>query len=387
MKGVSMRDPFRPLAACLLAVFLVVLLAGVASAQQKESTTPESTNPESTNLESTAPVSSQQQGAQAEGLIVRPGESIQGAVDAAEPGDTIVVLGGVHRESVVIEKDGIALRGVNTLLKPPAEPAEGPCEGSGFCVFGDVNFETGEVSRYVNNVSISGFKMLDFPAFGIFAFGAQDARFVKNRAFNNGEYGIAAFTSTGTQITSNVTSGSDVAGIYVGDSPQADATVAGNETYGNLFGVFVRNALHGHIVGNAVHNNCIGLLFLAGAPGPAGEFGVSTNTVRKNTRSCPAAEEGFPAVSGVGVALLGATGVEISGNRIGGNVPSGRTAFRGGVVVVSSPIDQTPPTDNSVFGNVILNNRPDLFWDETGSGNTFVDNDCETSDPEDLCEG
>ena len=45
------------------------------------------------------------------GHVVRPGESIQKAIKAAHPGDTIVVLGGVHHESVAIKKDGISLRG------------------------------------------------------------------------------------------------------------------------------------------------------------------------------------------------------------------------------------------------------------------------------------
>ena len=53
-----MRGPFRPLIACLLAVLLAMLVTGVASAQTQRS-------------------------------IVGPGESIQKAVNAAEPGDTI----------------------------------------------------------------------------------------------------------------------------------------------------------------------------------------------------------------------------------------------------------------------------------------------------------
>jgi hypothetical protein len=84
MKGMSMRYLFRPLSTCLLAILLAVLVAGVASAQQEESTAPEGTQP----------VSPQQESQQQEGLIVRQGESIQEAVNAADPGDTIVVLPG-----------------------------------------------------------------------------------------------------------------------------------------------------------------------------------------------------------------------------------------------------------------------------------------------------
>ena len=53
--------------------------------------------------------------AAAQSSVVGPGESIQKAVNAADPGDTIVVR-GVHREDVVIRKNGIKLRGYDLLL-------------------------------------------------------------------------------------------------------------------------------------------------------------------------------------------------------------------------------------------------------------------------------
>jgi parallel beta-helix repeat protein len=316
--------------------------------------------------------------AKPKGHVVRPGQSIQKAINAADPGDTIAVLGGVHRESVKVKKNGISLRGVDAVLKPPAKPTSSPpgqessCGVSGFCVQAD-------------DVSISGFTVRDFKDFGIVAFGARNARFVANRAFNNGEYGITAFSSTGTQIISNVTSGSDDSGIYVGDSPHANATVAANETYDNFFGVLVRNALHGKIVGNEVHNNCLGMLFLADEPGPAGAFGVRGNEVANNTRACPAFEDA-PPLSGVGIALLGARGMEVKGNHIVHNVPSGPTGFSGGVVVVKG-LGGTAPTNDTVVGNTILRNRPDILWDESGSGNRLAPNNCKTSKPGGLCGG
>ena len=313
--------------------------------------------------------------------IVGPGESIQKAISAADPGDTIFVS-GLHREDVVIRKDGISLRGLNAVIAPPASVGS-PCGPSGICVLGDVNFNTGEVNERVKNVSINGFTVKNFRNEGIFALGARDAEFTNNHLVNNGEYGVFALVSTGTRITTNVARGSDEAGIYVGSSPNANAKVQGNETYGNLFGIFVRDALGGTISGNRVHDNCLGVLFLADAPGPSGNFEVKGNNVLDNKRSCPASEES-DSISGIGIALSGAQGVEISGNLIAGNVPTGPSFVSGGVVVVRGD-GGTAPRDNSVVANTFGNNKPDIFWDGSGSGNRFTPNSCNTSVPARLC--
>ena len=109
------------------------------------------------------------------------------------------------------------------------------------------------------------------------------------------------------------------------------------------------------------------MFFLADAPGPAGAFGVSGNKVVNNTRACPAFEDA-PPLSGVGIALLGTRGMEIKGNQITHNVPSGPTGLSGGVVVTKG-FGGTPPTNNTVVGNTILRNKPDILWDKSGSGN------------------
>src|SRR5688500_9677248 len=109
--------------------------------------------------------------AQAANKVVGPGESIQKAVNAAHPGDTIVVR-GVHREDVVIRKDGIKLRGEDATLKPsarwdsPGSKASGPTT---ICVLGDVNLKPGEVEitgPRVSDVSVSGFTIRGFKIAG-----------------------------------------------------------------------------------------------------------------------------------------------------------------------------------------------------------------------------
>src|SRR5829696_4865376 len=96
----------------------------------------------------------------AESSVVGPGESIQKAINAAHPGDTIIVR-GVHREDVIIRKDGIKLRGEDAVIEaPPRAKADSPCSKfsgpTAICVLGDVNLKTGKLTgSRVRDVSIS----------------------------------------------------------------------------------------------------------------------------------------------------------------------------------------------------------------------------------------
>src|SRR5687768_5304801 len=111
----------------------------------------------------------------AQSPVVGPGESSQKAVNAADPGDTIVVR-GVHREDVVIRKNGIKLRGDDAVIEAPARAkADSPCSrafGPGaICVLGDENLKTDKIEgQRVSGVSVSGFTIRGFKILGKGAF-------------------------------------------------------------------------------------------------------------------------------------------------------------------------------------------------------------------------
>src|SRR4051812_43487207 len=142
-------------------------------------------------------------------LLVRPGDSIQAAVDAANPGDTIVVRPGTYRQNVVVAKDGIKLVGFGARLVSPAAPVPNMCADPGqpaaigICVAGRFDMNTGEVIRPVKDVTVEGFTLRDYPDAGVLAFGAKDATFRRNTALNDDEYGITAFVSSGTRMLFN----------------------------------------------------------------------------------------------------------------------------------------------------------------------------------------
>lgn len=126
--------------------------------------------------------------------VVLPGQSIQAAVDAAAPGDTVVVEAGVYREEVVVRTDGLTLVGRSATLEPPTT-ASGVCAdpelpGStvGICLLGEIDFETFEVLDYVEDVTVTGFTVRGFSDAGFFAFGARGAAF--DRKPGRGQRGV-----------------------------------------------------------------------------------------------------------------------------------------------------------------------------------------------------
>jgi parallel beta-helix repeat protein len=324
-------------------------------------------------------------------IVVHPGESIQAAVDAAHPGDTVMVSAGTYHEAVCVTTDGIRLRGQGAVILPPAQPPLTPCsfdasgQTVGIGVVGAFDPATGEVSDPVSDVTISGFRVEGFEAVGIAMIGGHNVDIVDNTAVNNEEYGIARFVSTGGSLRNNRATGSEEAGLYLGDSPEAHATIVGNTAWDNgFFGIFVRDSAHGTVVGNTSYGNCVGIITLS-SHAIVEDWTVTGNTVHDNVKACPASDDGPPA-SGIGIAVAGGRDIVVRGNDVGGNRATGPTIASGGVVVFGlSAIGGPDPNGGLVQGNQLRDNDPDLYYDSSGTDNRFVGNACVTSIPTGLC--
>jgi hypothetical protein len=322
--------------------------------------------------------------------VVHPGQSIQAAIDASNPGGTIFVIRGTYAEHLVITKR-VNIIGFGATLTPPAgDAAPSPCSDpdpntDGICIAGQFTVDdqgNPTITSYVQRVSITGLTVSGFGGSGIMQFAGQGSTFIANVATGNAGYGIAAFESTGTTELFNRAQGSGEAGLYIGDSHPANANLFANEVSDNGFGIFVRDAEHGSIFGNSSHDNCVGILFLADAPGPDGAFDVAGNSIRHNSKVCPPTGEG-PQISGIGIAIAGAHDVHVSYNAIKDNTPGGDSFKNGGVVVFTRAT--TGPANNVVVHNLITGNQPDINSDGTGSGNVLQPNLCQTSQPDGLC--
>lgn len=316
--------------------------------------------------------------------------TIQAAVDAANPsGGTIIVQPGTYNESVVIAKNNITIKGApnkpNPVLLPPAD--DSGCEdviggADGICIFSFTQPRKG--------IEISHLTIRDFEGSGILAFNADGLNFHDNITEDNDEYGIAAFESSHIQIVNNTASGSEEAGIYIGDSPKASALVRRNTVSGNLFGIFLRDSSHGTVTENTANNNCVGILLVDTGenPDPVTDWTLVHNIADNNTNSCPESDEG-PAFSGLGIVVVGASHTRLTANQAKGNVASGDSLGSGGIFVISAVcFGGADPTyvqvDHSILGG---NGGFDLVYDGSGHHNTFFANGVAPTIIGSLCGG
>lgn len=330
---------------------------------------------------------------------VHPGQSIQAAINASHPGDTVKVAAGVYHQNLTITTTNLTLWGAGggthgTILKPRKNPIASPCTSSdgsavrvsGICVIGRFDPATGDPGTPIDGTTIHGFRVVGFSDTGILFFNDSNTTVSGNHAIGNAGYGIAAFVNNHITYTHNVASGSEEAGFYVGDSPDAEAVVTNNTATGNLFGFFFRDSEHGLYAHNFAKGNCVGIMTLdTGAPGAEGFVEIRQNRIFHNQKACPPGDG--PALSGIGIMLFGTTHANVWGNRVTKNLPTGPSFVTGGIVVHSAGIvGGADPTSNVVTNNFVHGNlTKDLKYDGTGSGNTFPGNDCGTSHPAGLC--
>ena len=256
----------------------------------------------------------------ADSSVVGPGESIQKAVNVADPGDTIVVR-GVHREDVIIRKNGIKLRGDDAVIEAPTRAkADSPCSRAtgrpeAICVWGDFNINTGKLTGpRVSDVSVSGFTIRGFKikgkgdnsAFVIEAYAARNATVVGNHTTGNVAGGIVVSRSVNTTVAKNHVIGSpetDTEGIAVGGASRntkvvnnvvrgisgsrnarnaieveesIDTTVAGNDLIDDWLGVFLENSTGTKILSNDISRSGIVGIYMQG-PKPVNAKVVGNN--------------------------------------------------------------------------------------------------------------
>ncbi len=324
-------------------------------------------------------------------IVVRPGESIQAALDSAAPGTTIVVRPGTYAEQLRITTDDIALRARNVVLVPPTTTVDGTCQepgATGICVIGDVD-GYGGVIEPVRNVSITGITVRGFGGTAVYAYGADGISSSRSTFLDNGGYGIFARRSSRISFTNNLAVGNESAGFYVGINPDAQLHMTGNRAFRNREGLLLLDTVGGTVAHNRFEGNCVGILLASsGAPDQPAAAGIAVvgNDVADSTLACGPIGDTIPPLSGAGIVLAGTNDVLVAGNTVTGSVATGPSGVRSGISVVGTAIVGPPGTGNRLIANHVRDNLPVDIELTNGGDVEVIGNDCGTSDLDGVCD-
>lgn len=169
--------------------------------------------------------------------------TIQSAVDAAQPGDIILVESGIYNEQVTITKSNIMIIGAK-----------------GAVLDGQFRLSFGFILNGVTNVLIRSFTIKNYNLDGITCLIGSNNRIIRNRLMDNVEFGISTFTSPRNRIVENTVFGSGSYGMYLSGS--SNSKVDGNRVSSNgSFGIYFTGGTGNDITNNCVyHNNSYGIV-------------------------------------------------------------------------------------------------------------------------------
>jgi plastocyanin len=273
--------------------------------------------------------------------------TIQAAVDAARPGDLVLVAPGVYTENVVVLTPYLTIRGEDrnaTILD------------------GEFKRSNGIEVVEADGVSIENLTARHYQLNGFYWTGVQGYRGSYLTAYANGDYGIYAFGSTWGRFEHSYASGSPDSGFYIGQCQPCHAVIDDVLAEGNALGYSGTNAGGDlYLINSEWRSNGAGI-----APNtldseelaPQHSAVIAGNSVHDNgTMQVPTKRLETPAF-GTGILIGGGRGNEVEGNVV---------------------------ADNAVYGIAILPNLDDNLW--LTKNNVIRDNAVSASGQADLALG
>ena len=323
--------------------------------------------------------------------VVVVSTTIQAAVDASQPGETVKVPPGTYRENVVVAKNDLTIEG-----SPGAV-----LEGVG--VSGDTGIHVAPPpsAATIKGFRLRGLRVQNFAENGVLIENGRDFVVTGGRYLGNHEYGIFALHSADGRIEGNSVSGSDDTAIYVGQSH--DITVQDNVVEDSTVGIEVENSTDVTVESNRCSGNSAGILVDV-LPGldetVTRNVTARDNVLVQNNRPNPVTDPSdilslLP--SGVGLLNVGGDRLTAEGNIAVGNQSAGIiVAQLPPAAAALDPRINPFPDNDEIRNNVALGNGAnpdpkiaplpgaDLVWDFSGSGNCWANNVFQTSFPDPL---
>ncbi len=245
-------------------------------------------------------------------LIVQSGESIQAAIDLAQPGDTVMVSPGVYHETLTVDVSGLTLLGM--------ENQDGRPILEGRNILADGLIGSG------SDFEIRNFTVRNYTANGLMLNGAKRTTFRDVHCENPGLYGLYPVECLEVLIERCSVSGARDAGIYVGQSK--NIVVRDCKAYANVCGIEIENSVNAVVENNEAYDNAGGILvfLLPNNPSKVSRHcKVIHNRIYDNNHvnfgDSSAIVSRVP--SGTGVLILAADDVEVAHNEIRDNLSVG----------------------------------------------------------------
>ena len=136
--------------------------------------------------------------------------TIQEAVDAAIPGDLILISPGVYKEAVTVTTEDLTIRGLDR---------------NEVILDGEFEKENGIFVVETDGVAVENMTARNYTSNGFYWTGVEGYRGSYLTAYRNGDYGLYAFDSVKGQFDNSLGSGSPDAGFYIGECYPCDAVL------------------------------------------------------------------------------------------------------------------------------------------------------------------
>ena len=343
-------------------------------------------------------------------VTVRPGQSIQAAINRAQPHTTIYVEPGIYHDTATaqsalkVTQDGIQLIGKSTPGNPVVlESAGTQMNGIWVAPADSIDLEDNEHpprggnGNRVHNFTLRGFTVRNFSRFGVYLACNDGYTLSENVADGNQVYGLFPVRSFNGTLSNNEAKNTPLdAAIYIGQSDHV--TITDNQAHDSLIGIEIENTSNATETHNETFNNTIGLLMDV-LPDlqkkDQANVLVSDNNVHDNNRANSAEEGDITAAipQGTGILVLAGSTTTVQNNTVSNNGFAGIivASYCTGVTILGQSCGQLDidpdPKSVQVLDNQVNNNGKsppsnflfravagDLVWDGVGTGNCWGGN-------------
>ena len=191
--------------------------------------------------------------------------TIQAAVDAASPGDTIIVRGGSYTENVDVNKHQLTIKSQNgadsTIVQAANSNAPVFTVTTDYVNMGGFMIGEGFYGIHVdtaNHCNISDNNLLNNTYNGIRLDSSSSNDIRDNNVSDNDGNGIMLTDSSGNKISNNSILSNDESGIHLGNSD--DNEIIDNDVTSNrVFGVYCWNSKNNKVIRNNLNSNMEGV--------------------------------------------------------------------------------------------------------------------------------